>query len=430
MGCCNSSTRNTLVKKINIIIFLLFFGMLPPLHGQTLGLQESIEKALTSHPDIKRFILQVNYSRKTVDVARADYLPQISLNGEYDPTRTYVLPTNGIFHTRDDDGWQIGATLRQKIWDFSRTTNLIKAGETEEEIAVLSLADAKALMAYRVKLQYELAAVQQQAIAVRKEDLQAKQELYRQAQALFRQGLKTEADATRFLSSCSVARDNLAVAEANLAKAKAMLSFYIGEPLPENVGFAAPASLPAGYPLTADEILRHSPVLKNLQKKTQQSDLLYRAAKAARFGSIDAMASYSHQDTLNSYDSTVAGILLTIPLYSGGRLSAQQEQAIINRQSAKNEYQSKMLALKEECDSLLIDLRRYTQTIRARTDQFRAAGKTKEVVDGRYREGLATYIEVLDATAAMLDARLGLLQAGYDKSSTIHRLEYLQGKIQ
>lgn len=415
------------MKKICLFILLMLSSTIGTLHAQTFTLQGCIQKALRTHPDIKRFILQIRHSKKEIDIAQADYLPQISLNAEYDPTSTYVMPANDIFRTQNNDGWQVGATLKQKIWDFSKTSSLIKAQETQKEIANLSLKDAKALLAYKVKLQYELAFVQEKAIAVREKDFQAKDELYKQAKALVEQGLKTRADATRFLSSTFVAKDNLAIAESNFTKAKTVLSLYIGEPIPQGVGFEDYSVTPDTYLTNKETMLQNSPALQSLQKNIKKSELLYKATKASHYGSIDAVASYAHHDTINAYDSTLIGVMFNIPLYSGGRLFAQKEQAIIARESAKNEYEAKVLALKEEFESLLIDLKSYEQTIKAKSSQFKAAKQTEEVINGRYQEGLATYIEVLDATALMLDAQLGLLQATYNRNSTIHRLEYLQG---
>lgn len=416
------------MKKTSLCILLLLFGMLDPLYGQPLSLQNCIQKALHTHPDIKRFLLQVESSQKEVDITRSDYLPQLSFEAEYDPTRTYVFPANGIFNTRDDDGWQMGVTLKQKIWDFSRTSSLIKAQETQQEIAGLSLQDAKALLAYKVKLQYELVLVQQKAIDVRRHDFQVKEALYKQARAFVDQGLKTSADATRFLSSTSIAKDNLAIAESNFSKAGMVLSLYIGEPIPQNITLENPGIKTVVDGVDEKSVLENSPVLQGIEKKIKKNEFLYQATKASHYGSIDALASYSHIDTLNSYDSTLVGVMLSIPLYTGGRLSAREEQAFIDKQSAGSEYDAKVLELKQEFRTLLSDLKRYQHTIKAKNVQYKSARQTEEVMKGRYREGLATYIEVLDATAVKLDAQLGLLQATYDRSRTIHRLEYLQGK--
>ena len=415
------------MKKIGLLFCLILSVSAAPLYAAPLTLQTCIEKSLGTHPDIKRFLLQARRSDRELDAVKADYLPQVSLTGEYDFTRTYVLPAAGTFRTMDSDGWQVGATLSQKIWDFSRTTSRIKAQQIQQDIAGLSLQDAKALLAYKVKLQYELVLVQQKAGLVRKKDFQTKQELYKQAQALQQQGLKTRADTTRFLSAASVAKDNLSLSGANLSKAKVVLSLYIGELISPETVFEEAEIMPTTYLTDEKTVLQESPVLKSLQQTIKKNELLYKATRATHYGSIDVVASYTYQDTLNSYDSTLVGVMLNIPLYSGGRLTARDEQAMIDRQSARNEYNAKVLALKEEYEGLIIDLKHYGQTIQAKTAQLQAADQTLEVVNGRYREGLATYIEVLDAVSLKLDAELGLLQAGYDRSSTIHRLEYLQG---
>ncbi|BCL59740.1 hypothetical protein DGMP_04330 [Desulfomarina profundi] len=402
--------------------------MASPLYGQTLSLQDCIQKALRSHPDIKRFIQQVRSNQKEIDITRADYLPQISIDAEYDLTRTYIFPGNGIFNTKESDGWQAGVTFKQKIWDFARTSSLVNAQEVQQGIAELSLQDARALLAYKVKLQYELVLVQQKAIDVRKHDFQTKEALYKQAKALVDQGLKTRADASRFLSSTSIAQDNLAIAESNFSKALMMLSLYIGEPVSQDTIFEKNSINTEVYSIDEKVVLKESPVLQGLEGKIKQNEYLYQATRASRYGSIDAIASYSHLDTLNAYDATVVGVMLSIPLYTGGRLSAQEEKAFIDKQNAENEYKSKVLELKQDYRTLLYDLKRLQHTIKAKSNQYSSAQQTADVMKGRYREGLATYIEVLDAVAVMSDAELGLLQATYDRSSTIHRLEYLQGK--
>lgn len=421
------------VKKIILLILsVLVVGVCNMRNlyaARTLTLENCIQKALNTHPDIKRFVLQIRHGKEEIKAAKADYLPQMTVNAEYDPTKTYVMSANGIFRTQNSDGWQAGAALKQKIWDFSRTSSLIKAKEAQEKTEHLSLQEAKALLAYRVKLQYELALVQQKAISVRQNDLQAKQALYRQAKALVKQGMKTRADETRFMSSVYVSKDNLSIADSNLAKAETILSLYIGEPVPKGTKFQTNI-IKSGNDLKDEKrMLRNSPALQGLKINIKKSKFLWKAAKASHYGSVDAVVSYVYQDTLNTYDSLMAGIMFTIPLYSGGRISAVEQQAAIDRQIAENEYNAKVLSLKEEFQTLIIDLKRCENTIKARSSQLKAARQTEIVVNGRYKEGLATYMEVLDARALTLDARLGLLQAGYDKSSTIHRLEYLQGTV-
>jgi len=415
------------MKRLLLINFLL----LNLLYAKTLTLQESIDKTLSNHPDIKSFALKIEQSQAGYRSAYSNYLPQINAQAQYNAVQTFVFPFNGVFNTVDDDSWSAGVALKQKIWDFSKTSAKVDAFAVDEKISKLSLADLKALMVYRVKALYDSMIVQEEAIRVREKDLESKKAYYDQAKALVRNGLKTEADASRFLSAVYIAQDNLAIAKATYMKAKSTLSLYMNEEIDDDVelenkllqrDFSASQNIEKNI---EDENYQ----LKIYKYTTEKNRLLHKSAKASHYGSIDAYASYTHFDTLNTYDSKLAGISLSIPIYSGGMLSAEAQKAEIAAQISSEQKASKLLALKDELNALLIDIERYNKTIAAKKAQMQSALNTKSVLEGRYKEGLATYIEVLDATSLVLNAKLGLLEAYYQKSMAINRIEYLKGKI-
>ncbi|HFB53774.1 MAG TPA: TolC family protein, partial [Sulfurimonas autotrophica] len=111
------------------------------------------------------------------------------------------------------------------------------------------------------------------------------------------------------------------------------------------------------------------------------------------------------------------------------RVSAEAQKVEISAQISKEQKRSRELALKEELQNLLLDIKRYNKTISAKKAQLDSAQETKKVLDGRYKEGLATYIEVLDATTQVLNAKLSLLEAYYLRALSIDRIQYLKGKI-
>ena len=412
------------------LLFLIVFVCVDIFAG-VLTMQESIDKTLKNHPDIKSFILNVKQSTEGYNQVYADYLPQVALQGQYNVVQTFVMPSNGSFNTLDDDGWNVGVSLRQKVWDFDKTSSLVRASKLQEDISKLSLKEAKALLAYRVKSLYKTMILQKEAIEVRKEDVKTKEAYYEQAKALVKEGLKTDADASRFLSSVYIAKDELAIAKSLYEKARKSLSLYMGEDIEDDVKLEDDL-LKTAYDFARDtkkEVLESNYQLKIRSQNINKSTLFYKSAKASHYGSLDAVASYNHFDTLNSYDSKLAGISLSIPLYSGGRVSAEVQQAQIGVQIAKEKELSLQLALEDEINRLLIDIKRYNKTIEAKESQITAAQKTKKVLEARYKEGLTTYIEVLDAVFVELNAKLGLLGAYYSKSVAIDQIEYLKGKI-
>ncbi|WP_297431250.1 TolC family protein [Sulfurimonas sp.] len=415
------------MKKI-FLSSLLLFSML---NAETLTLRESIDTTLQNYPDVKSLQMKMKQSKLSHRSATADYLPQVNLNGQYNVTQTYVLPVNGTFHTLDDTGWNVGVNLKQKLWDFGKTTSKIASSQKDEDISKLSLMDFKALLAYKVKSFYKLMVVEREALNVRKKDLEAKKAYYAQAEALVKQGLKTTADASRFLSAVYNAEDNLAIAQASFDKARNSLSLYMDRKIDENVTLEN-AVLQESFNTDANvekEVLASNYTLKIDNKNIEKNILLHKSAKAEHYGSIDAIASYNHFDTLNTYDATTAGVVVNIPLYSGGRVSAEAQKVEISAQISKEQKRSRELALKEELSNLLLDITRYNKTISAKKAQLDSAQETKKVLDGRYKEGLATYIEVLDATSQVLNAKLGLLEAYYSRALSIDRIQYLKGKI-
>ena len=412
-------------------IFFSSLLLLSLLNAETLTLQESIDATLQNYPDVKSLQMKMKQSKLSHRSATADYLPQVNLNGQYNFTQTYVFPVNGAFHTQDDTGWNAGVNLKQKVWDFSKTTSKIAATQKDEDISKLSLMDFKALLAYKVKSFYKLMVVQREAVNVRRKDLEAKKAYYAQAEALVKQGLKTRADASRFLSAVYNAEDNLAIAQASFDKARNSLSLYMDRKIDENVTLEN-SVLQESFNADANvekEVLASNYTLKIDNKNIEKNILLHKSAKAEHYGSIDAIASYNHFDTLNTYDATTAGVVVNIPLYSGGRVSAEAQKVEISAQISKEQKRSRELALKEELQNLLLDIKRYNKTISAKKAQLDSAQETKKVLDGRYKEGLATYIEVLDATTQVLNAKLSLLEAYYLRALSIDRIQYLKGKI-
>jgi len=413
------------------VIWLIILLSAHSLYAQTLTLRRAIDSTLAHHPDVKTFMLRIQQAEQGYNAAYADYLPQIDLSTAYAPTQTFTLPSNGQFNTVNDSAWNAGVVMHQKVWDFSKTASLVGASQIDEDISRLTLEEVKALLAYKVKSLYELLVVQKEAIAVRQKDLESKRAFYAQSKALVKQGLKTHADASRLLSSVYVAENNLAIAEASFGKAKVSLSLYMGVPLQNNLKLQS-SSLKkhiASAKNIEREVLENNYKMKMDRRTVDKNRLLHQASEAAHFGSVDLVASHTKFDTLNAYNSDYVGVSYNIPLYHGGRLTAQEQQAKIGYQIAQEQSVSTALSLKEELSSLIIDIRRYGKTIEAKKAQLVSARKTREVLEARYKEGLTTYIELLDSTTLVLNAKLGLLEAYYSRSLAIDRIDYLKGKI-
>jgi len=249
---------------------------------------------------------------------------------------------------------------------------------------------------------------------------------------MVKQGLKTHADTSRFLSALYVAEDALAQAQNVYDKAVMSLRLYTGLAL-THTRFSTRflTALPSIDPKRWEkEILAHNPALAKDALATKKAHYLTQAARAARYGQLSLTAQHRAFDTLNSYNTDYVGVRYSLPLYSGGKLSAREEEARLARQMAAQSQYSDRLSVLEESRGLLMDYRKLAATIKARRAQLASAKRHQQTVQARYKEGLATYIEALDAAAQTLNARLGLLQAYYQRRLVYDRLLYLKGTVQ
>jgi multidrug efflux system outer membrane protein len=105
----------------------------------------------------------------------------------------------------------------------------------------------------------------------------------------------------------------------------------------------------------------------------------------------------------------LAGI--SLPLFTGGQLVNQTAAARARADQARLQYeQSFLIALREASDAL-VGVRTSRDQVVAQQTQAQALRRALQLAELRYRSGIASYVEVLEAQRSLFDAELGLSQA-------------------
>ena len=409
------------------VVFIYLFSFVF-VQAAVVSLQECIDKALQTHPDIKVALFQIQQSYKEIAIQKSIMRPQLSLYAKYDISRTYVMPQGGAFHTIDENGWGVGIALNQRIYDFSKTSHMSAYAKTRHQIAKLSFKEAKALMRYQIRLTYATILLQKAAIRAYNYDVKTKEAYYRQAKALVKAGLKTKADESRFLAALYQSKKRLTLAKATLQKALKKLEYFTGEKFSPNDSFEEEVFYKEFKNLDYTNVIDNNIQIQMAKKHIKSAYELLGAKEAERFGSLDLVMEANRLSNLSHYNTTSIALSYKIALYNGGRLTSQIEQSKIAALIAKKEEESKKRAIYEEVDAILIDLKELQTRIEAQRAQIDFAIETKKIIEARYKQGLATYVELLDAQTAFLQAKLELLEAFYERLARYFRLEYLNGK--
>lgn len=100
-----------------------------------------------NRPDIRNMEIATDIYRREIDMARADYLPQVLLTANYIITNPSL--TDG-FRNRFDGMWNIGVMLRMPLWNWCEGKHNIRAAKARAAIAQCNLDDALELSRLQV----------------------------------------------------------------------------------------------------------------------------------------------------------------------------------------------------------------------------------------------------------------------------------------
>ncbi|KIM03938.1 MAG: hypothetical protein KN64_09435 [Sulfurovum sp. AS07-7] len=412
-----------------IYLFLLFSFYI---NATTLNIDELINKAIQSNPDIKTMQNQKSMNLHDEDISKSSRLPTLNLNLDYNPTKTFALPQNGQFTTIDNSYKHADLTLNYVLFDFFQTKYKIEMSKNKTAISQIMLDDSKKLLAYKVKKTYDTLVLEDANKKIEFENLKYHKELLAQAKAFYLAGLKTSADIDSINASLLEVENSLVIAQSKFEKAKIAMQYLIGESLGDD--FVLKNTLNADRMKSYSEkevemlktkLLSNNNSLKMADLLINNSDTNIDLQKSKRYPAVNIFATYGYEDSLNSYDTKVVGVHTSISLFDGNKNSAEVQKAFIEKNKNLNEYESKKHALEETLMGLLMDSNRYIYTIKAKQNIIHSAQSARKIMNARYKEGLVTYIEVLDAIRVENSAKKALLQAIFERNDILNTVSYL-----
>jgi outer membrane protein, multidrug efflux system len=393
---------------------LASLGWLDIFHDTTMiGL---VRTALSQNRDLQTAIGRIREFRAEVGIARAPLFPSITANGSVSTNQVAI----GSFPPTSYDAFRVTGDLAWELDFWGKTRRGIEAAkadlaseEASQRAVILSLVSDVA-GGYLSLLELD----QERSIAER--TLASRQATLDLARQRFKQGLTSELDVRQFEAQVAVPAVTLAQTERLRAEQEHQLSLLLGE-APTNVargGSLAQAvsalTVPDSLPAT---LLARRPDVQQAERAYAAATARIGVAQASRLPTISVSGSYGSQapksgDLFTSNAEiyqALAGI--SIPLFTGGRLINETRVARARADQARAQYeQSVLIALREASDAL-VGVRTARDQVAAQQTQAQALRRAFQLAELRYRTGIASYIEVLDAQRSLFDAELGLSQA-------------------
>jgi outer membrane protein TolC len=159
--------------------------------------------------------------------------------------------------------------------------------------------------------------------------------------------------------------------------------------------------------------------------------------KAGYFPYLGAFASRQFQgqsdhgfppDRATRSYATVAGLNLSIPLFSGGSTFSRVKQARLQADIADTALSALERRIKIEVKKAWLGMSEASERLRSQTATVETARKALEATEVRFKNGLASQLDLNDATLALNRSQTLYTQARHDVCSADAELKWAQGE--
>ncbi len=374
---------------------------------QDARLRELVRRALDNNRDLRVATLNIERVRAQYQIQRANQFPSIGLaaSGNRQPDGT-----GGIQST-----YSVGLALSTWEIDFFGRLGALKeaalaeylASEQARNAAQTSLVSAVASSWLSLQTNEALLAITRQTLATREDSL-------RLTKLRFDNGAASALDLRQAESLAATGRAALAQQQRARALDVNALNLLVGETVPAELlqvaeaETAVLADVPAGLP---SDLLTRRADIRQAEQTLIAANANIGAARAAFFPRITltASAGTASNDLSGLFKDGSWGFTLNpvalLPIFDAGRNRAGLDSAEVSRDIAVAQYERAIQTAFREVADALAGRATLADQLQAQRDQVVAEEDRFRLADLRYRNGVASFLDVLDAQRSLFAAQ-------------------------
>jgi multidrug efflux system outer membrane protein len=376
-------------------------------------LQDLVRTALTNNYDLQIILTRLDQARALQMQARSQFMPQLGYVGEASRGRnSYLgLPIPNGAQTSDAFLGGFAAIWEIDLWGRVRRMNEaaranFMATEEGRRSVMISLVSGVA------STYFELLELDEQlAIAQRTRD--SYQRTFRLFDDQHAAGLASSLEVSRAQLALRSVSANIPEIERQIALKENQISTLLGRnpaPIARTARLVAqelPVEIPVGLP---SDLLERRPDVRMAEQRVREANAEIGVALGDFFPRVGLTTFYGGASTeLHNLVSTSANTWSLAasaagPLFTGGRLTGRYRQSKAACEEAKLHYQDTALVAFHEVSDSLISRRRFEEGRVEQVQAVEAGRQAVELATVRYKEGKASYYEVLEAQQQLFPA--------------------------
>jgi len=392
-----------------------------------------IRTALENNRDLRVSVLNIEQARAQFQVQRASLFPAVGLTGS--GSRSSPNPYQAFDSSVGSVSSQYSVNLGITAWeiDFFGRIRALKdqalaqylATEESRKAAQVSLIAAVATGWLTLIADDELLELTRQTLTTREESV-------RLTKMRFDNGVSSELDFQAANSLAETARASYAQQQRTRMQDENALALLLGAPVPASATAGGIKGLesvqpmpdvPAGLP---SDLLAERPDIRAAEQQLIAANANIGAARANFFPRV------SLTTTLGTASSEFSGLFdsgskawsfapsVTLPIFDAGRNRATLDSAKAGREIAVAQYEKSIQTAFREVADALAGRATLGEQVRAQRAQAEAEGVRFRLSDMRYRNGIASALDLLDAQRSLYTAQ---------QSAVTTRLLQLQNQV-
>ncbi len=431
------------MKKYLLLLALVGLSafQLPAQQLVELKLADALAYALENNPSVKNARLELLISKATIKETTSRGLPQINgaYNLDYNPRIPVVfLPNQPPFGDPSNPSDVIparfgvsyssglGVTVSQMVFDGSFFVGL-RAAKTLLELTNKDLKKAEIDVVENVEKAYFGVLVNQQRIRLAEVNLSRIDTLLKETTALQEAGFVEKLDVSRVQVQRNNSYTQFQRSQTALAISKQLLKLQLGMPLDYEVILAESLEELSPKEETLALLGKEGAERIELEQMSTQLSLVGLDLKnnmSQYMPKIDFVGNTRRSGAGNELDrvfnksnwfgSSLVGVSMSIPIFDGFGKAARIQKNRVQINQLENQRSFLKESFKNELYAAKANLRNDLSLLEVQEANLKLANEVYQIARIKYKEGVGSNLEVVEADAALIQAEINYLGAIYD----------------
>ncbi|MGO8765296.1 MAG: efflux transporter outer membrane subunit [Limisphaerales bacterium] len=395
-------------------------------------------QAMEANQELKAAVARVDEARDTARVARGELLPSVNFDPNYERQR-YSPNEYPSFGNLTANTFSTPLDLSYEVDLWGRVRRSFESARAEAQASLATYNNVLLTLQADVAQNYFALRALDAEIATVAGTVDLRKEQVKLTQSRFDGGIGTELEVAQAQTELDTTEADLASLAQQRDELENAIAILAGEN-PTTFKLAAlntpnwrptPPKIPAGLPA---ELLERRPDVAAAERALASANAQIGVAKAAFFPVLTLTGSGGYLsgdvDSLFNWSSRTwsIGPSLSLPIFAGGRNRANYHRAQAAHEEAVANYRQQVLVAFGDVENSLADIRHLADQAAAQERAVNSSQRAADLATDRYRSGIVSYIEVVDADRDALSAESdNALLAGQRLIAAVQLIKALGG---